>query len=61
MQTILYGWAMSQIKKYILRFNEDFIKNYDKDGDKRYILEADVEYINIYMNCIVIHHSYQKD
>ena len=48
----LYGCAMSQKlpidgfkwKKHMLRFNKDFIKNYDKDGDKGYILEVDVEY-----------------
>ena len=31
-------------KKYILKFNEDFIKNYDEDSDKGYILEVDVKY-----------------
>ena len=31
-------------KKDMLKFNEDFIKNYDKDSDKGYILEVDVEY-----------------
>ena len=31
-------------KKYISKFNENFIKNYDEDGDKRYIFEVDVEY-----------------
>ena len=31
-------------KKYISKFNEDFIKNYDEDSDKGYIFEADVEY-----------------
>ena len=48
----LYGWEMSQKlfvdgfkwKKNMLKFNEDFIKNYDEDSDKGYILEADVEY-----------------
>ena len=48
----LYGWAMSQIlpvsgfkwKKNMLKFNEEFIKNYDEDSDKGYILEVDVEY-----------------
>ena len=47
-----YGWAMSQKlpvdgfkwKKDMLKFNEKFIKNYDEDSDKGYILEADVEY-----------------
>ena len=28
----------------ISKFNEDFIKNYDEDSNKGYILEADVEY-----------------
>ena len=31
-------------KKHISKFNEDFIKNYDEDSDKGYILEVDVEY-----------------
>ena len=26
------------------KFNEEFMKNYDEDGDKLYILEVDVEY-----------------
>ena len=47
----LYGWAMSQKlhvdgfkwkKKF--KFNEDFIKNYDEDSHKGYILEVDVKY-----------------
>ena len=48
----LYGWAMS--KKLPVRgfkwldnlsmFTEEFIKNYDENGDKGYILEVDVEY-----------------
>ena len=48
----LYGWVMSQIlpvggfkwKKNIRKFDEDFIKNYDEDSDKEFILEEDVEY-----------------
>ena len=28
----------------MLKFNEESIKNYDKDSDNVYILEADVEY-----------------
>ena len=31
-------------KIYISKFNEEFIKNYDEDNDKGYILEVDVEY-----------------
>ena len=65
----LYGWAMSQKlhvdglkwKNNTLEFNEDFIKNYDEDSDKGYIFEVNVEYPKIYMICIVIYHSYQKE
>ena len=28
----------------MLKFNEEFIKNYDEDSDKGYILEVDVKY-----------------
>ena len=65
----LYGWAMSQKlhvdglkwKNNTLEFIEDFIKNYDEDSDKGYIFEVNVEYPKIYMICIVIYHSYQKE
>ena len=30
----------------MLKFNEDFIKNYDDDSDKGYIFEVDVKYPN---------------
>ena len=50
----LYGWAMPQklpvdnfkwIKKDdLLKFDESVIKNYDKNSDKGYILEVDVEF-----------------
>ena len=48
----LYGWAMSQklpIDSFkwvtdLSKFNESFIKNYDENNDKGYILEVDVEY-----------------
>ena len=32
------------MEKYISRFNEDFIKNYDEESDEGYIFEVDVEY-----------------
>ena len=51
----LYRWAMSQkspadgfewIKEDdLLKFDESFIKNYDENSDKGYILKADVEYL----------------
>ena len=48
----LYGWAMSRKlpvngfkwKKYVSKFDEDFIKNYDEDSNKGYIFEVDVEF-----------------
>ena len=47
-----YGWGMSQNLpvngfkwiKNLSKFDEDFIKYYDSDSDKGYILEVDVEY-----------------
>ena len=52
----LYGWAMSkklqvngfkwidnsETAKHVI--NEDFIKNYNENNDKGYILEVDVKY-----------------
>ena len=48
----LYAWAMFQIlpaqdfkwEKNVSKFDEDLIKNYDEDSNKKYILEVDVEY-----------------
>ena len=48
----LYEWAMSQKHpvhnfewvEYLSKFNESFIKNYDKSSDEGYIPEVDVEY-----------------
>ena len=48
----LYGWAMSQKlpvngfkwKTGMSTFDEEFIKNYDENNNKRYILEVDVKY-----------------
>ena len=31
----------------MLKFNEDFIKNYDEDSDKGYIFKVDIEYPKI--------------
>ena len=48
----LYGWAMSKkhpvngfewVKK-LSKFDERFIKNYNRNSDKGYFLEVDVEY-----------------
>ena len=54
----LYGWAISQKlhihdfewKKHTSKFNENFVKNYDKGSNKEYIIEVDVEYPKRYCN-----------
>ena len=33
------------MEKNILKFNVDFIKNYDEDSDKGYIFEVHLEYL----------------
>ena len=43
------------------KFNEEFIKHYDEDSDKGYILEVDVKYPKIYMVSMRIYHSYLKE
>ena len=50
---ILYGWAMSQKlpvngfkwieQKKLSKFNEDFIKNHDENGNIGYFLEVDID------------------
>ena len=48
----LYGWEMSEplpVNGFewledLSKTDEDFIKNYDENSDKRYILEVDAEY-----------------
>ena len=51
-----YGWTMShklpvdgfKWMKKLSEFNEHFIKNYDENNDKGYILKVDVEYPNLH-------------
>ena len=48
----IYGWALSQklpINNFewieeTFQFNEDFIKNYNKEEDEVYFLEVDIQY-----------------
>ena len=48
----LYGWTLSQkfpVKDFkwvtnVFKINEDFIKNYDEDGNIGYFLNVDTEY-----------------
>ena len=50
----LYGWAMLQKLpvnnfewiKYTFQFNEDFIKNYNKESDEGYFLEVNVQHLD---------------
>ena len=54
----LYGWAMSQklpVNGFkwvndLSRFNEDFIKNYIENSDKRYFLDVDIDYLKELFN-----------
>ena len=67
----LYGWAMSKKlpvngfkwldSDKINEINEDFIKNYDENNDKGYILEWTLNIQRDYPNYIVIYHSYQNE
>ena len=52
MLLILYGWAVSQklsVNKFkwikdTSQFNEDFVKNYNEEGDVGYFPKVDVQY-----------------
>ena len=56
----LYRWAVSQIllvndfkwvkQEELSNFNEDFIKNYDKNGNMGYFLEVDIDYLKELLN-----------
>ena len=54
----LYGWAMSQrlpvngseCIEQLSEFDERFIKNYDENNDKGYILGVDVKYSKTLFN-----------
>ena len=65
----LYGWAMSQKllvngfkwKKNVSKFDEDFIKNYDEDSNKDIFLKKMLNIQKLYLVCIGIDPSYQKE
>ena len=42
------------------QFNEDFIKNYNKEGNERHFPEVDVHILKKYMIFTMIYHFYQK-
>ena len=43
------------------KFNEDFIKNYNENGDVGYFLEVDVEIEKNYLVLIKSYHFYQRE
>ena len=69
----LYGWAMSkklpvngfkwidnsETVEHVI--NEEFIKNYNENDNKGYILDVDIKYPRDYMNYILIYHSHLKE
>ena len=65
----LYGWAMSQkllVNKFgwiedTSQFNEDFIKNYNKEIDEGYFLKLMLNILKNYMTFIMIYHYYLKE
>ena len=64
----LYGWATLQKllvnnfewTEHTSEFNEDFIKNYDKESDKGYFFEVDVMILKNYINFLMIYHFYLR-
>ena len=42
------------------QFNEDFIKNYNEESNEGYFLKVDVQYLEYYMNFIMIYHFYRN-
>ena len=66
----LYVWAILQKlpangfkwKKNVSKSNEEFVKNYDEDSNKKYILKVDLEYsLRNSTISIAIYYSYQKE
>ena len=43
------------------QYNEDFTKNCNEESDEVYFLEADVQYLEKYMNFIIIYHFYLRE
>ena len=64
----LYGKAMTEklpVRRFrwmddISKIDEDFVKVYNKNDNKGYILDVDVDYPNNYKIFIVIFHFYLK-
>ena len=42
------------------QFNEDFLKIYNEESDEECFLEVAVQYLENYMNSIMIYYFYQK-
>ena len=52
---------MGKTKKKNSKFNEDFIKKYDKNSNTGYFLEVDIDYPKGYLMVIKIYHFYPKE
>ena len=65
----LYGWVMSQKLpvrvfkwvKNVSKIDDDFIENYNEDGDIGYFLNVDIEYLRELHNLHRIYYFYQKE
>ena len=63
----LYGWTMSKnlpinnLKwdNNLEEFTADFVKNYDEDSDRGYLLEVDIEYQKNFMKHIETYDFHQ--
>ena len=49
------------MEKNVSNSDEEFMKNYDEDSNKGYVLKQMFNILNIYIICIAIYHSYQKE
>ena len=65
----LYGKAMTEklpVRGFkwvndISKMDEDFVKDYNKNDNKGYILNVDIDYLVNYKIFIVIFHFYRKE
>ena len=66
----LYGWEMSRKlpvndlkwikKRKVSKFNKDFIKYYDENGNIGYFCEVDIDYPKNYLIFMKIYHFHLK-
>ena len=49
------------MEKNLSIFDEKVIKNYDEDSNKNIFLDWMLNILKVYIICIAIYHSYQKE